>query len=440
MRNIRKRGKGYAAAYYVPKHLQEIIGKKEILRGLGTRDYREAQRRAPKVLAVIAAEVHKDDPTDLNTQAIEIAKVHRENSDQGEYGNPVEWGVSDMADAIAEEQGVEVAARFYRVATNKALPMSVALEQWHEASTGIASDTRYQYKRDVEAFIAWSKDMTVQEVDDEVAANYWRFLTAAPTKHKRPIAPATLNRKVGSLNRLWKWMRLRRVYRGHNPWTELLEEAPGEAKRGRNTKELRALTKAEAQKYLEAVRASKSKYASAGADVIVLMWHTGIRPEDLTQLTVDRVNDDSDEGVTWLTVVKGKTESNTRVLPVVSPEARAILNRRAENAKDGILFHDVPPGKVGSTEKGRYWRLQKVINPIRRKVLKGVPVDTYSCRRAFSGACEDAGLDPVQWSRMMGHSAPTLASAVYNRGHEGRVRLLNGIRKVDAELGELASR
>lgn len=52
-------------------------------------------------------------------------------------------------------------------------------------------------------------------------------------------------------------------------------------------------------------------------------------------------------------------------------------------------------------------------------------------------ACEDADLDPVKWSRMMGHDAPTLAAEVYNRGHEGRRRLLEGMRLVEQELGEL---
>jgi len=40
--HIFKRGQSYAVRYNVPKDLQETLGKREIVRGLGTRDLADA--------------------------------------------------------------------------------------------------------------------------------------------------------------------------------------------------------------------------------------------------------------------------------------------------------------------------------------------------------------------------------------------------------------
>ena len=446
-RNLRKRRKGYAAVVYVPKELQRLAAQrfgngtaklvKEIVRGLDTRDLREANRRKIGVIAEIQAELAALGGEDYTREALRIAEANRENppktAGDEDGGNDA---LIDMADRIAARHGVGAGKRFYEIARGKALPVSVALAQWKEAATGIRPGTMYQYERDILAFIEWSDDIAVQHVDERVAADWWNHLKATPTAHKRPIAPNTLNRKVGSLARLWKWMKARKVYTGANPWPDLLADVPGEAKRGSVVKPLRASDKEETQTYIKALAESRSPYKQAGHDVVVLLWHTGIRPGDICELTTDKLLWDEEDAVCWVTITKGKTRANARVMPVVSKEALAILKRRQEGAKDTALFHEV---SAEGKDNKRYTHLQRRINPIRRRVLPDAPIDTYSGRRSFSNACEDAGLDPVQWSRMMGHNAPTLAAAVYNRGHEARKLLLEGIKKVEAELGELTA-
>lgn len=45
-KNLRRRkGGGIAAVYYVPEALREIVGQREIVRGLGTKDPQQAMRR-----------------------------------------------------------------------------------------------------------------------------------------------------------------------------------------------------------------------------------------------------------------------------------------------------------------------------------------------------------------------------------------------------------
>ncbi|WP_404818109.1 DUF6538 domain-containing protein [Ruegeria profundi] len=52
-----KRGKGYALRVAVPAEYQAIIGKKEIVRGLGTQDLSEALVKRKEVLTQIVSEL-----------------------------------------------------------------------------------------------------------------------------------------------------------------------------------------------------------------------------------------------------------------------------------------------------------------------------------------------------------------------------------------------
>ncbi|WP_414478908.1 DUF6538 domain-containing protein [Ruegeria lacuscaerulensis] len=48
-RGLFLRGKGYALRVAVPTEYQDIDGKREIVRGLGTQDLAEALKRRPRV-------------------------------------------------------------------------------------------------------------------------------------------------------------------------------------------------------------------------------------------------------------------------------------------------------------------------------------------------------------------------------------------------------
>lgn len=67
-------GGGWAVVFYVPHHLRKLMGKREIVRGLGTTVLREANRRKTAKLAEIYREVMlKVDPVQLG---IEEAKKY----------------------------------------------------------------------------------------------------------------------------------------------------------------------------------------------------------------------------------------------------------------------------------------------------------------------------------------------------------------------------
>ncbi len=75
-----KRGKGYAVRVAVPNEYQAIIGKKEIVRGLGTQDLAEALVRRKEVLQEILASI--GEPTATGTDFSTAAKLMKEHKVQ----------------------------------------------------------------------------------------------------------------------------------------------------------------------------------------------------------------------------------------------------------------------------------------------------------------------------------------------------------------------
>ena len=343
-------------------------------------------------------------------------------------------GTREDADRVEREHGTEVAVDYYKVATRLWLPVSLAVKMWLSEADAIETSTRNKYEKHVLRFAGWANDPDVDAVDRRLAGRYVSHMKSAVNPQTGALpAYRTVKSNVSSLSGLWTWLEKRGRLKAQreNPWARQVGAVPGQRSQ-KNGREVRAITREEARKWLAAAEATEQ----AQADLIILGWHTGIRANDICELTSDRVVWDEKAKAYWLTIEGGKTEANARVLPVVSQEAIAVLERRLKAAEDSILFHELEPK---GPDKKRYWGIQKRINYQRKKVLgSDAPLDFHSLRRAFSVACEDAGLDPVLVSRLMGHEAPTLAAAVYNKGHVARARMLKGIQQTDKVLGELA--
>ncbi|KIC42394.1 hypothetical protein RA27_03210 [Ruegeria sp. ANG-R] len=73
-----KRGKGYAVRVAVPNEYQAIIGKKEIVRGLGTQDLAKALVRRKEVLPEILASIGEGStPEPTVTVVLAVPTVRR---------------------------------------------------------------------------------------------------------------------------------------------------------------------------------------------------------------------------------------------------------------------------------------------------------------------------------------------------------------------------
>ena len=369
-----RRGKGWAAVVYVPASIQRKAGKREIVRGLGTRDLKEANKRKWPVIAEIQQYLARlqNPKSELMEEAVRIAEDFDLENEQ------LEDGISEAAHRIEARYGEGIAADYYKTATRQRLRASIALQMWMEEADGITEGTKVKYRGHVEAFIEWSNDADVNKVDRRMAGAYVTHVKTTPNwRTGKPPSHQTIVHSIRAVGRLWKWLDLKGYLKEdkRNPWSEQVGSAPGE-KKVSSQKELRAIFKVEAQLWLSATKEQPQE------DLILLAWHTGIRANELAELTVDRVNY-SDEQVFWLTVIAGKSEANTRALPIVSKEAIEVLRRRVSGAVDGIIFHELKPGGPDSK---RYWHIQKRINRVRKQALGDAPVGVVGRPSESSGA------------------------------------------------------
>ncbi|MBO0333498.1 tyrosine-type recombinase/integrase [Sneathiella sp. CAU 1612] len=439
-RYLRKRGKGWAVVVTVPKRLQKKAAahfgstsgiKKEIVRGLGTRDLAEANKRKLDAIGQINSALAALDKNEI-PDPLELAKDYDPKNEEHPFI------ISDFAAAYEQRKGLTAAQAYYRIATKQAVPVSVHAENWLNEimRDGRKGHTVDDYRTTVEAFKAWSNDIPVQDIDRNTASSFIAFLKETPSnKTGKLLAVRTLKKKITALIGFWEWLdHYQLIEEGKTDIWRRQYRTVSSIRESRVQK--RALTKREAQVWIEAAKASSSKYSQAMIDMIILGWHTGVRAEDICSLTSGKLKVDKGRGCIWLHITGGKTDNNERVMPVISEEALDVLRRRSSADPEHPIFADVKPAKRGGK---RYERLQKVINRLRREALKDEPVDFHSLRRAFSIACEKAGTNPIHWARLMGHSLPTLASSVYNRGYQDEDRILEYIKKIDPELGELSA-
>ena len=134
-------------------------------------------------------------------------------------------------------------------------------------------------------------------------------------------------------------------------------------------------------------------------DVSVVLFDTGMRPEECHSLRWDNVNWDGGRNGTVL-VAKGKTEAARRMLPM-SPRVRVVLENRWKLA--------------GKPSEGWVWPAQTKDEHINhdslklqhRKALKAAklrPFDVYSIRHTFLTRLGESGCDVWTLARVAGHS------------------------------------
>ncbi len=429
--NLRRRGKSWSVVYWVPKHLQETVGKREIVRGLGTRSLEEANRLKHKVLAEIAAELYL---TDVDGAALERARKY-DGSDDADLANRA------YAEEIEKSRGEDAAVRFFKIATHQILPTSLAADAWLDEMSELGEHSEKLYRGHINDFVEFANDPAVKGVTTADAGRFTSWVLSNPSpKTGRPLAPSTFTAKIRTLNAFWTWMAVRGLVdpEKRNPWEAQAKVGAGK-KGSKPAKDLRGITRDEAIAWAEKVKERRGKYAPAMRDLILLGWHSGARADDLCTLTADQISEDDDEGVTWIRFLGqneggGKTDANARMFPLVSPEAKAVIAARLEKNPEGRLFPEVKPKKG---DKSPYQGIQQHFNDVRRKALGDAPVTYHSFRRHYTGALEVCTEDVALRHRMVGQKPPDFQAATYNRFLDRSDEFLSLARQIHQRIGEL---
>lgn len=145
-RGLFLRGKGYALRVAVPTEYQDIVGKREIVRGLGTQDLAEALKQRPKVLEEIL-------------EAITEGKIPSQ---------------TDRPSIPKQENTLRATG-----------------DRWLAESDGISNSTKVRYRQHLRTFEAYSGNIQVTDINRSLALGFIENLKATPS------GPDTLSCRSG---------------------------------------------------------------------------------------------------------------------------------------------------------------------------------------------------------------------------------------------------
>lgn len=410
---LEKRGAGYYAVKDVPRDLRGVLGKKRLVRSLGTRDLTVARARRHVVLAEFEreiAEARTKAPLSgpmkaaLEWRAILSAAPPDGRAEHHEF-------IADEAEDLEDREGPAVARQFFDMATGKATPLLHYVDPWLAeggAKGPVTLRTQRQYRADLAEFSDWlcrSHPGTVEAVTPKVAGSYVTGLVATQTHRK------TANRKISALSAYWRWM-TKRAGIAANPWQgqslakRLRDERPEDRKRPVTDAELATLLGGPADPEL--------------ADLIRLGALTGMRIEELYRLEV------ADCAGGWFNIRRAKTRAGIRRVPTHSDLEAIVRRRTAGKGPADYLLHEpgaarpgLDRGMAASKRFGHYRKRLGVHETIAGH--RHSRVDFHSLRRWFITKAR-AGFDQAVVAAIVGHEVGNLTDDTYSGGPDDEMR------------------
>ena len=285
----------------------------------------------------------------------------------------------------------------------KPVPFTAAMKDYLE-SLETKESTKRRYESASKALIAFFGNTVVGKIDTEAVERFraWRkkqnkkapakvLIKNPKARLSAPIRPATVNRELMLLSGLFK--RLVRLGKAsENPVKDvsnLREE----------NEQFRVVTDQEFRTYLMAA-------SQPLRDVAVIMFGTGMRPEEVFNLTKGSIN--FDRGT--IKIEKGKTKAARRTL-TMSDAVRQVIHNRYEKAEGELLF---PGGKKGDREvpiikltNAHNAAIDRVNEAYKKDPSKGIaikPFRLYDLRHTLATHLTQSGVDLMTVKAILGHS------------------------------------
>jgi hypothetical protein len=199
MRWLEVRGRTFYAVQAVPRPLWARMGKRRLLKSLGTRDHHVAIARRHAALAEFQRALDRVREPASADALVEAALEWRQTLTALEHGDTSRFSAStsegaisdpdelrtlasfvleDEAGSIEGERGREAASAFVGIAGGTATPLLLHVDAWLReggVKGPLAARTRTQYRSDVQGLADWGRTIgiaTVEAVTDIVAGRY----------------------------------------------------------------------------------------------------------------------------------------------------------------------------------------------------------------------------------------------------------------------------
>jgi site-specific recombinase XerD len=381
-----KRGKGYSVRVTVPTKLVDSFGKKEIIRGLGTRDKLEAALKAPDV----------------------IQEIKKGFSEVGR-GQPVR----------ERQQDISVRAMAHR---------------WLAMSTGINRSTKAKYRHHLNAFEDWSENVDVSKIDRAMALDYYTHLKSSISD--RTGAPLSLRSLKCHLNCLASFYRVLDHFGvvdpdKRNPFSSLDRRLPGQAKAvDTRAKSLRPINRAEALEWY--ANCEGCVYEAEMRVCLRVLWSTGCRLSEIADRNVSDIVDHGD--FVEIQINGGKTDAAKRSLYLVNrADIEAIREAVRESGSCEKLFPRVTP--AGYNKRASH-TLSKALQEQRKKIDGHKQFDAHSFRRNVVSTLVNLDVPVHVRNLMVGHSnGSDIGVSVYAKRADLSALMLDTSRTLSDAVG-----
>ncbi len=379
--NLFKRGANYSVRYCVPKEYWESVGKREIVRSLGTSSLSEARRLKHKAIYAIETELLEAQRLNALRSPLRVTQASTEHTQP--------------------------------IGTSAAVRVSEASYVWLKMCDGITAATKAGYYQVLKHFEEYSQDINVAQINRQFAQSYLEFLKVSESKQTgKPRSPRTIKTHMITLSSFWKVCR----HLGHvdqdmaNPFNGINAHMPGSKRVKQTTKRLRPVTRDEAEALLEAINSSSGlKYQSEMDCIVRLLWATGCRLNEICSLTRDQIKDHGDYISFSLTGTK--TEAGDRLIFLVGDNECKLIRKALKVAltvtpsshdNNRLLF---PRLHRGGHDRKPSWYVGKALTRLRTETFGGdVEWDMHSFRRNAVSALVNAGVPVAERNLVVGHS------------------------------------
>ncbi|WP_133489763.1 DUF6538 domain-containing protein [Aliiroseovarius marinus] len=366
-KGIFKRGSVYSLRYSVPTEIQSVVGKKEIIRSLGTTDLAEALANRSEVLAEIKANL---------------------------------FGEHQVRPAPTKRQQTGTTVR-------------ETAQRWLSESDGIKNATRHRYRRILERFEEFSGNTDVTKINRAMALQYIDHLKVTPSERTgKPLSHRSLSTHQICLASYWRvlehWGLVDQDMK--NPFSSLLRRLAGQSKKvDPRRKNLRPVTRDEAEALLSYIASNnRLKYQFEMYVTVRLLWVTGCRLGEIAGLHLHDIDDHGDH--IRLSIREAKTEAGNRLVMIVGEDDCELLRGAIGRAKitepscpenKGILF---PRLLRGGYDRYLSHYLGKALEKARKTLPDNDQWDMHSFRRSTVSALVNAGVAKEARNLAVGHS------------------------------------
>jgi len=458
------RRKGYAFQISVPVDLRtKFLGKRHIVKGLGTRDYDIAKARAlqlaSKYLTVFdSMRSGVDVSAGLRRRMYMDALVRLAAEKPEEYtldisGDDHEDGVGLGLDAVIEEARqrgwwpgdeltppdplppdlqarwdalVDYRAKLKGIAPPNrityALPFSECAKLYLDSKlTKTTNQTRSQHEAVYRLFAGFIDDKPLQRVtkldavqffdealdldphwgrSPETKKRSYKDIKALFWKKGKRLSGGTLKRYANNFAGLWDWAKGRGEVSGENLFEGLVKHS-----RRRGVNSYQPFTIDELNALFDPLPSKAWLW-----EVAFVALYSGMRANEICSLTWENII--QHDGVTCFDIVAAKTEAGVRRVPVHSRLAW-LTARRPGGKQSGLLWPNFKPGGLDANYANYYSKRFGEWSGKRGIIGEGRVF--HSFRKNAVGCLERAGVHETSAALIVGHERPNMTFGTYNK-------------------------